>query len=47
MKLKAHGFPFILWYFTNGDENLFDLDKDALKTYILLVEAAQGWWGHE
>lgn len=37
-------FSYIYWHYTNADENLFDLDKDALLTFKLLVQQAVRTW---
>lgn len=37
MKLK---FPYRMWHWTCAHENLFDLDRDALRMFALLVNEA-------
>lgn len=34
-------FPFILWWYTNGDEDLFQLDAEQRLYFQLLVNEAE------
>lgn len=37
MKTK---FPYLMWHWTCANENLFDLDRDALRWYALFINEA-------
>lgn len=38
--MRRTKFTRIEWYYTNADESLFNLDKDALVLYKLIVAGA-------
>ena len=38
--MRKTKFTYLEWHYTNPTENLFDLDKDALSVYRLLIKAA-------
>lgn len=40
IKLYKTKFPYLLWYWTAGNENLFDLSDEEIYFFVLLVKEA-------
>ena len=40
IKLYRTKFPYMMWYWTNGNENLFELSEEEIYFFVLLVKEA-------